>query len=250
MNTILHIFDLDDTLLIAPTFSQMLPKHADNSINIKGEFEEFFKEIKSFFYIVFSKEVYFVASGDFVVIYDRKTRRPLGSEYMTYLQDMDPDKMADYGLKNSLLKNVKRVLELHEDHIVFRSINGFHEKPSTVGNIVNDQVFQDYKNAPNKMILTGRNVKLKSFIEDRLTELSLELPNYGIQCFPGKGQSVPDFKVETILNTIKENSWDEIHFYEDRKDWLESAKKAVNQAYPEVKFIPHLITLSKQIRGL
>lgn len=250
MNKVLHIFDLDDTLLIAPTFSQLLPKQSDGSISLTGEFGDYFKEIKAFFYIVFSREVYFMPSGDFVIVYDRKTNKPLGPEYLTFIQDLDPAKMVDYGLKKSDLKEVARAFELYDGHIVFRSVRGFHEKPDTIGKIVNDQVFKDYKSANNKMILTGRNIKLKHVIETRLVELGLEIPNYGIQCFPGSGMSVPNFKIDTILNTISTNNWEEIHFYEDRKDWLQSAQKAVTQAYPKVNFFPHLITLSKEIRGL
>jgi hypothetical protein len=100
------------------------------------------------------------------------------------------------------------------------------------------------------MILTGRNTELKSFIESRLKELGLDLPNFGVHCFPGGSTSIQNFKIQTILSSIEVNNWSEIHFYEDRKDWLESAKIAVADKYPDVVFYPHLITLSKHMRSL
>lgn len=246
----LHVFDLDDTLLITPTFSALIPKDKNNIVDTNGEFSEFFEKIKSFFLIVFSKEIYFVSSGDFIVVFDNKTKAPLGPEYLSYVQDVDKSKMSSYGLKAGYVNDVLRALEVHDGHLVFRSIPDFHAKPETVGTIVNDEVFKAYKNAENKMILTGRNVNLKSFIESRLQELGLELPNFGIHCFPGKSLSVQNFKIQTILDSIQKNGWSEINFYEDRKDWLESAKIAVSEIYPNVVFHPHLITLTKHMRSL
>jgi hypothetical protein len=246
----LSVFDLDDTLLITPTFSALIPKDKNNIVDTKGEFSEFFEKIKSFFLIIFSKEIYFVSSGDFIVVFDGKTKAPLSSEYLSYVQDVDKSKMSSYGLKASYVNDVLRALEVHDGHLVFKSIPDFHKNPKTVGGIVNDEVFKAYKNAQNKMILTGRNVELKSFIESRLEELGLELPNFGVYCFPGGSTSIQNFKIQTILDSIQANNWSEINFYEDRKDWLESAKIAVAEKHPNVVFHPHLITLTKHMRSL
>lgn len=249
-NTTLHVFDLDDTLLITPTFSALLPKDENGIIKIEGEFSEFFLKIKSFFFVVFSKEVYFASSGDYVVVFDAQSKKPLSADYMGYIQDLDPTSMSSYGLKSSIVKDVLRALEVYDGHLVFRSIPKFHEDPKTIGKIVNDDVFKAYKLADNKMILTGRNKALKPELETRLQELGLELPNYGLHCFPGGAVSIQNYKIQTILDSIKTHGWSEIHFYEDRKDWLESARKAVEEVYPQVVFYPHLITLSKHMRSL
>ena len=47
---------------------------------------------------------------------------------------------------------------------------------------------------------------------------------------------------EHYLKTIELNNWDEVHFYEDRADWLYHAEGAVKEKFPNVKFISHLIT--------
>jgi hypothetical protein len=250
MNKTLHIFDLDDTLLITPTFGKLIPTTSDKTVDLTGEFSEFFNEVKSFFYIVFSKEIYFVAQGDYIVIYDNKTKAPLSTDYLDYIHQLNPDSMSTYGLKRSSVKNIIRVLDTENNHIVFKSIHGFHEKPETVGSTVNDQVFKDYNAAENKMILTGRKESLRPFIEQRLKTLGLDFPNYGLFLFPGGSTSVQNYKIQTILKAIQEYNWSEIHFYEDRVDWLESAQKEVQAVFPNVKFVPHIITLSKELRSL
>ena len=57
-------------------------------------------------------------------------------------------------------------------------------------------------------------------------------------------------KKEVILNTIEENMWSEVHFYEDKESWLYSAQAAVNERFPEVKFFPHLIATTRHIGSL
>lgn len=249
-NSTLHVFDLDDTLLITPTFSAMLPQDENGVIEIEGKFSEFFLKIKSFFFVIFSKEVYFAATGDFVAVFDANTKKPLSADYMAYIQDLDPLTMSTYGLKPSIIKDVLRALEVQHGALVFRSIPEFHENPETVGKIVNDEVYKSYKSAINKMIVTGRKIVLKPVLEKRLQELGLELPNFGLYCFPGGAVSIQNYKINTILDSIKINGWSEIHFYEDRKDWLVAAQKAVEEVYPQVIFYPHLITLSKHMRSL
>lgn len=253
----LSVFDLDDTLLITPTFSDFAEKDQNNivntevpesdgavdkkEVNFDVRFKEFLNKIKSFFYIVFSKEIYFKTIGDFIVIFDAKTKAPLSLDYISYIQELNPDSMASYGLKRGSVKDLIRALGEEEGHVVIKNMSGFHENPNTVGSSVNDEVFKAYANAENKMILTGRNTNLKDVIEARLNELGLEFPNYGLMLFPGGGSSVQNFKMNTILKSIEEYNWDEIHFYEDKKEWLEAAKNAVHEKYPDVAFYPHLI---------
>ena len=251
INKRLDIFDLDDSLIKSVTFSELLPKDEYGNISLTGEFGEFMEKVKSFFYIVFSKEVLFKPEGDFIVVYDTQKKVPLGEEYIGYIQDLNPDSMTSYGLKRGVVKDMLRALGLYEKHIVFKNIPQFHENPETIGKIVNDQVFEDYRHAQNKMILTGRNIKLKSLIEQRLAELQLDLPNYGVHCFPGDGKiSIQQFKINTILNSIVEYDWSQIHFYEDKREWLEAAMNAVKVQYPEVAFYPHLIAISKRMKSL
>ena len=115
-NETIYVFDLDDTLLITPTFSALIPKDDNNIVSTEGEFSEFFQKIKSFFLIIFSKEIYFVSSGDFIVVFDSKTNAPLSSEYLVYVQDLDKSKMSSYGLKSSYVNDVLRAFEIHDGY--------------------------------------------------------------------------------------------------------------------------------------
>ena len=246
----IEIYDLDDTLLITPTFSELLQKDEHGNLSFDGEFGEFLKKIKSFFHIIFSKEIYFKPQGDFVVLYDAHKKAPIATEYIDHIQNLNPDLMASHGLKRGIVKDMVRALGTYQNHVVFKNIPQFHENPETIGKIVNDAVFRSYEKAHNKMILTGRNEVLKPKIEARLSELGLDFPNYGIFCFrPGK-ISIQDFKLNTILDSIAQNNWAEVHFYEDKREWLDAAMKAVSDKYPEVVFHPHLITISKRIESL
>ncbi len=255
----LSVFDLDDTLLITPTFGDFAEKDQHNIVNTEVpeslldtplanevdfnlRFKEFLNKIKSFFYIVFSKEIYFKTIGDFIVVYDSKTKAPLTVDYISYIQELNPDSMASYGLKRGSVKDLIRAIGEEGGHVVIKNMSGFHDNPDTVGASVNDEVFKAYAAAQDKMILTGRGTKLKNTIESRLKELGLDLPNHGLMLFPGTGKSVQDFKMNTILQTIVEKGWNEIHFYEDKKDWLDAAQNAVKEKYPHVDFYPHLIT--------
>ena len=244
---VIYFYDLDDTLLRSVTFSELLPKDELGNISFIGDFGGFMEKVKYFFHIVFSKEVFFKPQGDFVVVYDSSNKTPLGAEYIAHIQNLNPDYMSSYGLKRGIVKDMVRTLGLHEKYVVFKNIPQFHDNQKTIGVAVNDSIFESYKNAKNKMILTGRNIKLKSAIEDKLLELSLELPNYGVCCFSENNISIQEFKTRTILQSIKNNNWLEVHFFEDKKEWLDSAMHAVNVQYPKVKFFPNLVISSKSI---
>jgi hypothetical protein len=247
-NKILRVFDLDDTLLITPTFSELIPKDKNNILSLDSEYSGFLEKIREFFFLVFVKEIYFVASGHYIVVFNNSTKSPLGVEYISYIQDLDKDKMlSTYGLKAGSVKDVLRALEIKDNKLVFRAIPGFHENPETIGKFGNSNVAEVYNKSENRMILTGRNMKLKPKIEERLIELGMQLPNYGLFCFPGGKFSIQEYKVKTILDAIIEDGWSEVHFYEDKKDWLYAAKEAVNNAFPEVVFYPHLITIEKHM---
>ena len=103
-----------------------------------------------------------------------------------------------------------------------------------------------YKKASNKMIVTGRDEELRQHILKIFDELNLELPNRGLILYQRGKQSIKDFKTQIILDAIEANDWDEVHFYEDRPDWLYHAEGAVKEKYPNVKFVPHLITNIKE----
>lgn len=222
----IHIFDMDDTLLETPKFTEFVEAGHEEIIDDTKVFPEYFKKIKNAFMNEMSKEVFFKRAGDFVVPYNKLNGRSFPGSFIEYFQD----------------KKYKRFFDVQNGTIVIKSFPGFHSSPETLGKNINSEVIQQYNAAKNKMIITGRNESLRNDILRIFEELGLELPNYGLILYKSGAKSIKEFKTDMILKTIEENNWDEVHFYEDRPDWLYHAEGAVKEKFPEVKFVSHLIT--------
>ena len=209
---------------LIPFIGLKIGKHQfDFQIN-KKFFEEFgFDEFES---CDLKVNVAFEKKGDFVIPINKETGKPFPGEFIEYFKE----------------KKFQRYFDVHDNNLVIKSFPGFHSSPETLGKILNLDVIKDYQRANNKMIVTGRDEELRSFIIDVFKELNLELPNYGLILYQKGSQSIKDYKTEIILKTIELNNWDEVHFYEDRADWLYHAEGAVKEKFPNVKFISHLIT--------
>jgi hypothetical protein len=229
MKTI-HIFDMDDTLFETPKFTDFVGVQGNGTIDDTKHFPDYFLKIKAAFLDKMSKEVHFTKQGDFVVPINKSNGKSFPGNFIEYFSD----------------KKYKRIFDVHDDTLIIKSFPGFHSSPETLGNIMNSDVIKDYKSASNKMIITGRDEELRPFILNIFKELHLELPNYGLILYQKGRQSIKDFKTDVILRTIEANGWEEVHFYEDRSDWLYHAEGAVKEKHPEVKFIPHLITNIKE----
>ncbi len=169
---------------------------------------------------------------------------------MSQVDQLTHEKVELLDLKRSSAKDLQRAVGLHDGHAVLESFPGFHSDPTTVGKAINPEVVSVYNKARNKMILTGRDEALRSDLIDRMNELGLDMPNFGLKLFPGGSSGIKNFKSQTILDSIKENDWRIVHFYEDRLDWLNAAKSAVAQAYPDVKFVAHHISNIKDSLSL
>lgn len=229
MKTI-HIFDMDDTLLETPRFTDFLGVSGNGIIDDTNHFPDYFKKIKAAFLDKMSKEIYFIKKGDFVIPVNKLNDKPFSGNFIEYFPE----------------NKFKRIFDVHDDVIVVKSFPGFHSSPETLGKIMNSKVIDDYKRANNKMIVTGRGEELRPFIVEIFKNIGLELPNYGLVLYQSGKQSIKDYKTQVILDTIQANDWDEVHFYEDRADWLYHAEGSVKEKFPNVKFVPHLITNIKE----
>lgn len=248
--TEIHIFDLDDTLLITPTITDFIVTDNQGNISSKGEYGPFFEKVKGWFYIIFSKQVYFKKQGDYILVFDVTTNNTLKDDYISYIQDLTPETLSSLALKRSVQKDMIRIFGSQNGLLALESVPGFHSNADTIGKSVNKQLINQYSMAKNKMILTGRGSDLADKIENRLGELGLDYPNYGLITYPGGSTGIQTFKIDTILDSISKNSWNVVHFYEDREDWLNAAKKAVQEKFPETVFIAHHIKNIKDSRGL
>ena len=67
MEKVIHIFDLDDSLLETPTFADFIGANHGENIDLTQYFPEYFAKVKSAFWDELSKEVKFIRMNDFVV---------------------------------------------------------------------------------------------------------------------------------------------------------------------------------------
>lgn len=226
-------YDFDDTLIATVLFADNVGAENKSFLDTSKRFPDYFKKIRSLFYDKLSKEVSFQRQGDYIVIINSKTNKPFDSSHLQYFPE----------------KKYQRYFTIKDGILTLNPPPNFHSEPETVGSLANQPVIKEYEQAQNKMILTGRDEKLRPVIEKRLQELQIEFPNYGLKLYPGN-PSIKEFKAQTIVDSIQENNWDEVHFYEDREDWLHYAEGVVNEKFPNVKFVPHHISNIKNSRTL
>lgn len=238
----IKIFDLDDTLVKSILLSDLLNVENGEIKTTDENIRKHIEKLKGIFSSLLFKEICFEKSGDFIVIMDCGTKKAFGSEQLDYIQDLTPEQLLKAGLKNSTKKDLLRAIGEESGVLVLKPFPGFYDVKETIGTIINPEVLPIYKSAKNKMILTGRSEKMRQDIEERLKELGLGTPNYGLHLFPGGSKGIADYKVKVIKDTIVANGWTEIHFFEDRSDWLEKAAIEIENEFPNIKFHKHLVT--------
>ncbi|MFA5067957.1 MAG: hypothetical protein WC466_08015 [Candidatus Izemoplasmatales bacterium] len=241
----LYIFDMDDTLLKTPKLFDFVNVNNGDIVTDDTNVQDAVKKLKSFFWSIFFKNICFEKKDEEIFVVDCESKRKLGSEYIGFIEDLSQENVMNSGEKSSSKKNTLRIVGEKDGNLIVRQIPGFYNKKETLGNIINPDVFKIYKSAKNKMIITGRNEELREDIIQNFLDNGIDLPNFGLYLFKGGRKGISDFKVETIINTIKENNWEEIHFFEDRQDWLNKAEQEVVNFFPKIKFHKHLVVSDK-----
>lgn len=222
----IFIFDLDRTLTVSAEFSDFVGVLEGETVNTNEYFPEHFKKIKSLFYDLLMKEVIFIKNGKHIIVVNAKNK-----------STFDGMQLSDMISKN---KDVNKYLTLFSDIITVKHPAGFYADPNTLGYAVNDKIFKEYKSASHKMILTGRGEKLREHILKMLKFLHMQEPNEGLMLWPGN-PNIMEWKSKVIIETASTGKWDMIHFYEDRADWLDYAKKSMEINYPNIEFVAHHI---------
>lgn len=242
MEKTIFIFDMDDTMLKTPTLYDFVKINDGKIISNEEAINKFIDKLKLFFLSIFFKEICFKEVDKNICIFECGKNSLIGIEYIDYIQDLTSDKLKDAGIKNSTKKDILRSVENVDGKLVLKSFPGFYDYEKTIGNIINENVLLEYNKAQNKMIISGRNEKLRQNIVNVFNFLEIKLPNFGIYLYSsGSGISISDFKINTIEKSILENKWEEIHFFEDNYIWLNKAENYINEKYPKIKFIKHFI---------
>jgi hypothetical protein len=127
--------------------------------------------------------------------------------------------------------------------LVLKPFPGFYDTKETLGNKINQKIVSIYESVENKMILTGRNERMRQDVEEKLKVLKISKPNFGLYLFPGGCNTIVNYKIKTIEDSILDNGWKEIHFFEDKEEWLEKAFIEITDKFSEIKFHKHLVII-------
>jgi hypothetical protein len=239
----LYVFDMDDTLIETVKLSDIV--NVEN-YKIKTEDEnikEYIKKIKGIFYSLFSKELCFEKKDDSIIILDCGTKKAIGVEYLDLIQDITSEQLQQVSLKDSTKKYLLRVIEEKNGFLVLKPFPGFYDTKETLGNKINQKIVSIYESVENKMILTGRNERMRQDVEEKLKVLKISKPNFGLYLFPGGCNTIVNYKIKTIEDSILDNGWKEIHFFEDKEEWLEKAFIEITDKFSEIKFHKHLVII-------
>ena len=230
-NRVLKIFDMDRTLIETPEFEDFVDVDASGIVDTNKSFPEHFKVIKSLFWNSLMREVSFKKEGEHIFVLSSKNGLKFNGIQLSQILAKEP--------------KAEKYLELFDDAIIVKSPGGFYSDPDTLGYSANNQILKEYENAQNKMILTGRGEKLRVEILKMLRFLGMEEPNQGLMLWPGQPR-IMEWKASKIVEAAASGKWNEIHFYEDRGDWLVYAKEVMEKSYPNIKFVTHYVTSNKK----
>lgn len=201
-NDILHIFDLDDTLVESDSFEEQSISFLKESTTIKS---------------LLNKSVKLIG----------KTLKDLKWEHgRIYIPDSD----NQIEIKGNWVRKKNRVYLITPDKYYFTDLS----LPNKTL-----KLSEKYNSVKNKAIVTGRIKTMKSKIENSMDNLGLDKPNYGLFCFPSKDDNpdrVADWKAKTIVKLIKDTKFKKVIFYEDKSKWLRAVKNLVKKELPDIDF--------------
>jgi len=138
----------------------------------------------------------------------------------------DPDEEIE--IKGNWVRKKKRVYLL-APYTFHLSDDSFPKKLKKLSKL--------YKEVENKAIVTGRPSKVKSKVIKSLLDLGLELPRFGVHCYPlddDNSDRVATWKAKKIIQLIKKTEIYNVKFYDDNRKWLRKVKEIINEELPNV----------------
>jgi len=199
---VLYIFDLDQTLVESPSFEELAIQYLTENQNI-GD--------------LIRKSLYFVNRGK------SDLRIENGRIYIE-----DPNQAIEP--KGNWVRKGLRVYMVTPNVYHFLDIS----LPTKV-----KELSEMYKKVQNKAIVTGRMVDLEEKVKESLFKFGLELPNYGLFCFPSKddkSERVAEWKAKTIVKLLKDTGFQKAKFYDDKPKWVKKVVTTVKSELPNIEF--------------
>ena len=246
----IFIFDMDDTLVKTPKLEDVIQiKNGKVSSGDQGIDTAMQKMLKSISEVLSNEEdeknrmkqlagigndAFFVKENDDIVLYFNG--KPIDKGVLL-------NAVQNSSLTPKEKTKILNSLDYKDGKIVLSFFGEFFSTESTVGTEINKDVVDVYEKVKNKMIVTGRSQGIKKGVSYILFNIiGLSEPNFGLHLYDGCNiGKVPGFKADVIIQSIKENGWNEVHFYEDRLDWLNFVEGIVRIEFPDVKFHKHFV---------
>ncbi len=198
----LYIFDLDDTLVLNPRFEELAIEYLKEDVTIRSLLQ---------------------SSNRKIGVTMDKLKWENGKIYVD-----DPNQEIE--IKGNWVRKGKRVYLIPPDRFYFTNM-------SLPINTTNLSEF--YNSVENKAIVTGRANDIKHKIVDSLNKFDLEMPNYGLHCYPAKAQTsdkVALWKAKTIVELIKNSGFKKVEFYDDNSKWVNKVTAMVKKELPDINW--------------
>ena len=197
---VLYIFDFDDTLVNSPSFEELAIKYLKEDITIKDLLDQSIKRVG-------------------VTLDDLKWQD--GRIYV-----LDPNKeLKEFG--NWVRKG---------DRLYMFSPNLFHVSDISLPKSLKTEISDLYKSIENKCIVTAREESLRNKITNKLLDLGLELPKYGLHMAPIGTKNAGHWKGERIVEIITETGFQKAIFYDDNIKYIKRATKVIKEKLPNLDF--------------
>lgn len=199
---VLYIFDFDDTLVKTPSFEELAIEYLTENTSIAD---------------LINKSLYFVG----------KDKSDLRIENGRIFID-DPNQKLEP--KGNWVRKGARLYMVTPNVYHFLDIS----LPTKV-----KELSALYEQVQNKAIVTGRMVDLKEKVKESLKNFGLDLPNYGLFCFPSKddkSERVAEWKAKTIVKLLKDTGFTKAKFYDDRPKWVKRVVIEVKKELPNIDF--------------
>jgi len=198
----LYIFDLDQTLVESPSFEELAIQYLTENTTI-GDLIQ-----RSLIFVNKEKSDLRIENGRIYIEDPNQIIEPKGNWVRKGLRVYMVTPNVYHFLDLSLPTKVKELSEL-------------------------------YKQVPNKSIVTGRMVDLKEKVKEALEKFGLDLPNYGLFCYPSKDDRtdrVAEWKAKTIVQLLKDTGFKKAKFYDDKPKWVKKVVVEVRKELPDVEF--------------
>lgn len=187
---IIHIFDLDDTLLETPDFNKLAIEYLKESETIE--------------------DILFKSVNKIGVTIDN-LKWENGKIFVE-----DPD--LKINLDGNWVRRGKRIYLIPPHRWSFLDIS----LPIKL-----KELSQKYKRVKNKAIITARPEEMRSKIIEKMNEFGLEMPNYGLFMFPTSvGAGNPgEWKAGQIREIVEEHGFKTVYFYDDNAKTIAKSRK-------------------------